>query len=222
MGELKFYGREAARQRGETYAYDRYRDMPPGTVDPFAIRLDRDETTRKLYLEPERDSGYVRDRNVFGPGITIEDTMVLSARYKSGVLFNYSLVTYAPWEGLRVAVTGTKGRVELYVRQQAHVIDVPPERKAQAEAAGSPITSVRVFPMFGLPYDEPVEKAEGGHGGADPRMLEHLFAPTPGPDPLNQAATHIDGAASALLGICANQSIETGLPVNCDDVLKLG
>ena len=76
--------------------------------------------------------------------------------------------------------------------------------------------------MFGLPYDEPVEQLEGTHGGADPRMLEHLFAATNGPDPLKQAATHLDGAASALLGICANQSIETGMPVNCDDVLKLG
>ena len=195
--------------------------MPAGAADPFAIRLDRDETTRKLYMEPERDSGYVRDRNVFGDGITIEDTMVLSARYRNGVLFNYSLVTYAPWEGLRVAITGTKGRVELYIRHQAHVIDFPPERKAEAEAAAKPLIHVRVFPMFGLPYDVPVEQLEGGHGGADPRMLEHIFAPEIGADPLKQAATHIDGAASALLGICANQSIATGMPVECDEVFKL-
>ena len=221
MGELKFYGKAAAEARGERYAYDRYRDMPAGTNDPFAMRLDRDETTRELYMAPERDSGYVRDRNVFGPGITIEDTMVLSARYRNGVLFNYSLVTYAPWEGLRVAITGTKGRVELYIRHQAHVVDFPPERKADADEATRPLIHVRVFPMFGLPYDVPVERAEGGHGGADPRMLEHIFAPEVGPDPLKQAATHIDGAASALLGICANQSIATGMPVDCDQVFKL-
>ena len=34
-------------------------------------------------------------------------------------------------------------------------------------------------------------------------------------------ATHIDGAAAVLLGIAANQSIKTGLPVNCDDLIKL-
>ena len=36
-----------------------------------------------------------------------------------------------------------------------------------------------------------------------------------------RAASHIDGAASILLGIAANQSIATGQLVEIDDLLKL-
>jgi hypothetical protein len=34
-------------------------------------------------------------------------------------------------------------------------------------------------------------------------MLEQIFAPNPPADPFNRAASHIDGAASILLGIAA-------------------
>ena len=57
--------------------------------------------------------------------------------------------------------------------------------------------------------------AEGGHGGGDMVMLEQLFAPVPPPDPFNRAASHIDGAASILMGIAANQSIATRTTGSC-------
>ena len=76
--------------------------------------------------------------------------------------------------------------------------------------------------MFGLPYDAEIpEPAGGGHGGADPVMLEYIFHPNPPHDPFNRAASHIDGAASILMGISANRSMETGGPVRVDDLLKL-
>ena len=61
----------------------------------------------------------------------------------------------------------------------------------------------------------------GGHGGADPVMLEDIFSKDPPPDPYARAASHIDGAASILMGISANESIRTGQPVRCDDLLPL-
>ena len=75
--------------------------------------------------------------------------------------------------------------------------------------------------MFGAPYEVDVPIAEGGHGGADPAMLEQIFAPNPAPDPLNRAASHIDGAASILVGIAANLSIETGEMINVGELFKL-
>jgi hypothetical protein len=62
---------------------------------------------------------------------------------------------------------------------------------------------------------------EGGHGGADPVMLEQLFSPDPPPDPFNRAASHIDGAASILMGIAANESIQTGQMIVVDDLFAL-
>ena len=115
LGELKFYGKENAEARGESYPYARYTGVPEAADDPFALRLDEKDMFRGLYMDAEAESGYLRDRNVFGEPITIEDTMAVTARYNNGTILSYCLIAYSPWEGLRIAITGTKGRVELDV-----------------------------------------------------------------------------------------------------------
>jgi predicted dehydrogenase len=213
MGDLKFYGRANAAARGEHYNYDRYTGHAAAKSDPFALVLDQEsdqsicasKSLKGLYLDAEADSGYVRDRNVFGDNITIEDTMAVIVRYKSGAIMNYSLIAYAPWEGMRVAITGDKGRVELFDQH------APTVRR-----------SLRLFPMFTTEAREiKVANLEGGHGGADPVMLRQIFDPTAPRDPLGRAASHLDGAASILLGISANESIRTEMPIECDELLPL-
>src|SRR5829696_9225306 len=115
MGDLLFYGQENAEARGEQYPYKRYTGEPAAQYDPFALFLDEKSYFRGLYLDAEAETGYLRDQNVFGESITIEDTMAVTARYRNGVIMSYCLIAYSPWEGLRVALTGTKGRVELDV-----------------------------------------------------------------------------------------------------------
>jgi hypothetical protein len=51
--------------------------------------------------------------------------------------------------------------------------------------------------------------------------LEQIFSDQPPADPFARAASHIDGAASILLGIAANESIATGRPVFVRDLLPL-
>jgi hypothetical protein len=231
MGELKFYGRTNAERRGERYSYDRYTGHPEAAADPFALMLDKGsddsgspystDSLRGLYLDAEADSGYLRDRNVFGDGIDIEDTMAVVARYRSGVILNYALLAYSPWEGFRIAITGDKGRLELYDKHGSHIIAGQGDAELSAAQAQGHEQSLRLFPMFGPPRDVPVARAEGGHGGGDPVMLRDIFLPDPPPDPLGRAASHLDGAAAILMGVSANQSIATGLPVNCDELIPL-
>jgi hypothetical protein len=52
-------------------------------------------------------------------------------------------------------------------------------------------------------------------------MLEQIFSPNPLPDPYHRAASHIDGAASILVGIAANQAMQTGKMVTVDDLFPL-
>jgi len=52
-------------------------------------------------------------------------------------------------------------------------------------------------------------------------MLEQLFSPTPPPDPFNRAASHIDGAASILTGIAANESMRTKQLIHIQDLFPL-
>ena len=155
FGNLFFYGRENAEARGETYAYTRYTGQEAAADDPFALNLNDRQDYQKLYLEAETDTGYVRDRNVFGDNISIEDTMSVTARYRNGVLLSYSLHAYCPWEGYRIAVNGTQGRleVELVEKVGAHF------RPGQKPADYDPTKTwnqfgrkrIRVYPMFETP-----------------------------------------------------------------------
>jgi predicted dehydrogenase len=228
FGDLKFYGRQNAESRGERYGYERYTGQTAATSDPFALRLDTNDTLRNLYLEAEKETGYLRDRNVFGDNISAEDTMSVTARYRSGVILTYSLVAYSPWEGYRVAITGDKGRLEVDLTEQVGRTFVAGQEETPVFAPSDPEivakfggAQIRLFPMFGQPYEVPIPQAKGGHGGADPVMLEQIFSPNPPADPYQRAASHIDGAASILLGIAANESIASGQPVDVDTLLKL-
>ena len=73
--------------------------------------------------------------------------------------------------------------------------------------------SITVFPMFDAAYNVEIPELAGGHGGGDPILLNDIFG-TPEPDPLNRAASHVDGAMSILTGVAANKSIATGMPID--------
>jgi len=232
MGDLKFYGRKNAEARGEKYSYTRYTGEKDAAKDPFALDMlansgekfglkGVEAPLKGLYYDAEKDSGYIRDRNVFGEPITIEDTMAVMVRYRNNVIMNYSLLAYSPWEGLRVAVTGTKGRLEFSEKHGSHIITGGSDKEIAEQQAKGHEKSLRIFPMFGIPYDVTIPTAEGSHGGGDPILLEQLFSPNPPADPFHRAASHLDGAASMLVGISANESIRTGQPIDCDKLLPL-
>ena len=214
LGDLKFYGRENAEERGVTKFYSRVNGQEHLVDgDPFALVMKGNENLERLYLNAEKDDGYIRDQSVFGDNISIEDTMNVLVQYKSGAQLSYSLNAYSPYEGFRVFVTGTKGRIEMNVTEAVY-INGSGASKNEGVVNGKSIT---VFPMHGEPYNVEIPEGKGGHGGGDSVLLNDIFG-TPVPDPFNRAASHIDGAMSILTGIAANKSIASGMPV---DVLSL-
>lgn len=215
MGDLRFYGRENAENRGETKFYTRAYGSENAKDDYFALHMDRNEQLKNLYLNAEKDDGYVRDQSVFGDGISIEDTMGVMVRYANKAIMTYSLNAYLPWEGYRVAFNGSKGRIQVLIAENTYV-----NAGGAKEVEGSAKKiSIAVFPMFGEPYEVEVPMTGGGHGGGDPVLLNDLFG-TPVPDRFNRAASHVDGAMSILTGIAANKSIATGLPVQVDSLVR--
>lgn len=215
MGDLMFYGRANAEKMGITKFYSRAYGSENAKDDPFALHMEQSDTLNELYLKAEKEDGYYRDQSVFGDGISIEDTMGVMVRYKNNAIMTYSLNAYMPWEGFRVALNGTKGRMQVSVVENTY-INAGGDSKQEGTVKGRTIT---IFPLFGEPYDVPIEKAEGAHAGADPVLLEDLFG-NPKEDKFKRAASYKDGAMSILIGIAANKSIASGLPVRIKDLVE--
>ncbi|MDP9375892.1 MAG: Gfo/Idh/MocA family oxidoreductase, partial [Chloroflexota bacterium] len=121
FGDLRFYGRENAEERGDYRPYARAHGSEAARDDPYALHLADNPHLRGLYLDAEHEDAYHRDQNVFGDGISIEDDMAVLVRYTSGATMSYHLTAYSPREGLRVMLNGTKGRLELDVEEHSYV-----------------------------------------------------------------------------------------------------
>jgi len=214
-GGLRFYGKENAEARGVTKFYQRAHGNEYAKNDPFAIQLEDNEHLKAMYLDAEKDDGYQRDQSVFGDGIAIEDTLGVMVTYKNKAILTYSLNAYLPWEGFIVSFNGSKGRMEVQVREQSYINSGgSKEDEGKLEEK-----SIRVLPMFGEPYEVEVIEGEGGHGGGDPILLQDLFG-VPEKDGFNRAASHIDGATSILTGIAGNISLKTGQAVKVDELVE--
>jgi predicted dehydrogenase len=221
LGSLSFYGKHNALKRGLKSDYERSHQDPNASRDPFALSLEQDPTLKALYLDAEKEDGYFRDKNVFAEDITIEDTMSVLVRYDTGALLTYSLNAYSPWEGYRVAFTGTKGRLELTVVERPYVLHengvlIDPSY-TMSEIIPPKLT---LYQHWQRAVNIPIEETHGGHGGGDEKLLKDLFEGVKH-DPLGFAAGHIDGAKSILVGIAANQAFETHQPVMIRELMNL-
>jgi len=232
QGGLRFYGAENASRRGlgPRPALGRHATDP---ADPFVLDLTADDQLRQLYLDGEHLDGYLRDRDVFSDGITIEDNLNVVVGYRRGASMSYSLHAHSPWEGYRVAINGTAGRIELDVVERGQVSppgngtatagtvldpsateDRPEGVPAQLRQAGSRLLLQRHWE----PAEQiPIPTGRGGHGGGDAMLLDDVFR-GPGDDPLHRHAGFLDGAASVLVGIAGNESLRTGQAVRLADL----
>ncbi|MEU8248576.1 Gfo/Idh/MocA family oxidoreductase [Nonomuraea sp. NPDC048916] len=208
--ELRFYGQ--ALPRGPRPA--RGHGAPGLDTDPFILDISADDRLKRLYLDAEHEDGYIRDQDVFGPGVTIDDTMSVLVRYANRAMLTYSLTAHAPSEGYRVAFNGTRGRVELEVCERPWTpphAAVDPSAASKEHATGS-WERLTLHRHWHVPEEVPIEQGAGGHGGGDRLLLDDVFR-GPGDDPLGRPAGYRDGIRSVLVGVAANRSAATGRPV---------
>ncbi len=225
-GGLRFYGADNAAARGLGARPER--GTHDGAHDPFELDLRGDARLAALYLEAESHDGYLRDRDVFGPGITIEDNLALIVDYASGATLSYSLNAHAPWEGYRVAVNGTLGRAELEVVERGAVLvdeALHPVLDPSATDAGDAATlrpqgeRLIVQRHWEQAREVPIDGGAGGHGGGDALLLADVFerrSAAHAADPLARPADWRDGVQSIAVGIAGNRSLATRQPVEVD------
>lgn len=154
LGDLKFYGKENAEQRGETNLYQRAHGSESAKDDPFALHMEDNKHLKAMYLDAEHEDGYQRDQSVFGDGISIEDTLGVMVHYENKAILTYSLNAYLPWEGFNVVFNGTKGRIEMKIVEKSYV-NSGGDKADEGALIGK---SIKVFPMFDEPYEVKIEE----------------------------------------------------------------
>lgn len=185
------------------------------------------ERNMKLYVENEKYDGYIRDNCLFRHDINIYDKMSAQIKYANDVIVNYSLTTYSPFEGWRIAFNGMDGRIEAWQ-------DIPWMENENLDQAALHAAEMSQNDNKNMVYNPLVlhklwEKHQmiqvgyerGGHGGGDSRLQNKIFKDPNAPDPLKHAAGVRDGAMSCLIGIAARKSIESGEPVKIAELTDL-
>jgi len=115
---------------------------------------------KERYLDCEAEDGYFRDKCVFSGEVNIWDNMAVNVRYKQGTLLNYMLHTYSPYEGYRIALNGTKGRLEHFCCESTYISG---DGKIPAEVGKNDV-SITLIPEFS--ESEEIEVRTGKIGRA--------------------------------------------------------
>jgi predicted dehydrogenase len=194
----------------------------------FHLDITKDKWLNALYVGNDKHDGYLRDGCVFRSEIDIYDKMSAQIVYANGVTVNYSLTTYSPYEGWRIAFNGKKGRLETWQDipyQQASQTDQAErhakEMEQNKEEKPTDFEEIMVMDNFSKKHEMiQVPKFKGGHGGGDNTLHERIFRNTTDNPNKIMAGTR-DGAMSCLIGIAARKSVEQKRTVKISELTDL-
>ncbi|HYE54038.1 MAG TPA: Gfo/Idh/MocA family oxidoreductase, partial [Chitinophagaceae bacterium] len=173
----------------------------------FYYDITKNKGQMELYVANEHHDGYHRDGCVWREDIDIFDKMAVQIKYANKVQVSYSLTSYSPYEGYRIAFNGTQGRLDAWIKEK---------QPWQEE----PYDEIIITTNFGKREIIRIPNNEDGHGGGDVRLRKQIFD-SEGKDPYRQAAGSRDGAMSILTGIAARNSIDSGKPVRIETLTSL-
>jgi predicted dehydrogenase len=201
FGSLQRYGKQGP------FRSTNCRPCPHKSECKYHWDITKSPNLVQLYVDCETADGYQRDGCVFKEDVDIPDTMNAVVKYSSGVTMSYSLNTFMPIEGYRLAFNGTEGRLE--VRDY--------ERQPWTVALESDMQLIR---NFGERKTIEIPKAVGGHGGGDDVLRDLIFRGITLPEHMRLPGSRA-GAMSCLTGIAARKSMDSGAPVKIAELVSL-
>lgn len=204
FGTRRFYG-PVREERGERCLTCQYKEKCE-----FYRDIEKDDFLKDIFLDCEDADGYYRDRCVFSKEIDIEDSLSVNVLYSGGAVMSYSLTAHSPYEGMRLNLNGTDGRIEVSTKYKNSLgFDVQAEHQ------------IKIFNRLDeeITIDVPNETSVG-HGGADDKLRDRLFRDKTEPDPLGQMADLRAGMMSIGIGMAANLSMKENRQVRLDEFYK--
>jgi predicted dehydrogenase len=202
FGGLTNYGKSGP------FRHTTCRGCPHQSKCSYYWDITKNQALTELYVGCESADGYTRDGCVYKEDIDIFDTMNAIVRYSNDVTMSYSVNTFMPVEGYRVAFNGTKGRFEIR------------DYERQAWDPGME-TEMYLIKNFGKREKiEPYGATTGGHGGGDTRLRDLIFRQAEAPAHMRLPGSRA-GAMSCLTGIAARKSIDEARPIKIADLIRL-
>lgn len=211
LGDLEHYG------KNNSFRGDKCRTCPHTGKCKFYWDITKDKHLVNLYVNNEQYDGYIRDNCLWREEIDIYDKMAVQIKYANNVQVSYSLTSYSPYEGWRIAFNGMDGRVDSWEgipwRNQERINQAElhaQEMNQDAKAEDTDYDEIMVSKNWQNSELIKVPKFRGGHGGGDQRLQDKIFRNPDMPDPYKHAAGTRDGVMSIAIGIAARKSIERG------------
>jgi predicted dehydrogenase len=221
-GSLEHYG------KNHPFRGDKCRGCVMKDKCKFYWDITKSKTYMDLYVANEEYDGYIRDNCLWREEIDVYDKMAVQIKYANNVSVSYSLTTYSPYEGWRIAFNGMNGRLDSWEdipwRQQEKVNQAElhaQEMNQTADREDSSYDEIMVMQNWHEYELVKVPRSRGGHGGGDSRLQDKIFKNPDMPDPLKHSAGSRDGAFSILIGIAARKSIEEQRPVKIAELTDL-
>jgi predicted dehydrogenase len=191
--------------------------------------ISKDEMMVNLYTNNEQHDGYIRDACLWREEIDIFDKMAVQIKYANDVQVAYSLTTYSPYEGFRLAFNGRQGRMETWEgvpslmenqqdQSELHAIEMDQSAHTKAELQYHEIITQPNFGEFER-IRHPFVRS--GHWGGDTIMMDEILRGTIANPGLHQGSDYRDGAMAVLIGIAARKSIDEGRAVRIDELTDL-
>lgn len=222
-GSLEHYG------KNNPFRGKNCRSCPHQSRCDYYWDIHEDPVAVALYAKNEHHDGYIRDNCLWRNEIDIFDKMSVQITYANNTLVNYSLTTYSPYEGWKIAFNGKTGRMESWEdlpwraeeklnQAKLHAAEMS-QAKEEEEARYDEIFLMKNFsPSYEI---KKVRAGSSGHGGGDSRLLDRIFRGSAMPDPYRHAAGTRDGAMSCLVGIAARKSIDEHRPVRMEELTSI-
>lgn len=153
----------------------------------------RDNTDRRMWDWFSLENWPPTDQKDLNPVIDVEDISMMQMKLDNGVLASYQQCHFTPDYWRNYTVIGTAGRLENFGDDAGNKIKVWNTRSQTGYVEAD--------------LEVEIEAADGGHGGADPRLIAEFlrFAASGGPTETSPVAAR----AAVAAGVLATESLRT-------------
>lgn len=179
--------------------------------------LEEQARKQQIKMEDHLDSSYEQEYSdystcqcIYDPQINIEDNYGALIKYDQGAYLTYTLNASLPYEGFRLTINGTGGRIEYTELHGANILPY-----SEKDPDQMPVTYI---PLFGGRERTDIINTGGDHQGADPLIRDELLAVGDTFCTVDRKAGITEGINAVLTGVAVHRSVNEHKAVSVEQM----